>query len=111
MVLKEIDCGCIRPPWGSGANGALGKISRLVDTEFPAGTKCFFLLQGVVTHRDAAIFFSGGRNDCDPEAFGGTDPIRKGKIPAISRTSLLAGGPRVCIGAGFENPMMEATAC
>ena len=98
MVVKE-SMRLYPPAWGIGRRA-------LADFEIggyrvPAGTNIFIMQW--LTHRDARFFPDPER--FDPERWR-DDPVRKGKIPRFAYFPF-AGGPRVCIGAGFA--MMEAT--
>ena len=98
MVVKE-SMRLYPPAWGIGRR-ALQEF-ELGGYRIPAGTNVFIMQW--LTHRDARFF-------PDPERFvperWREDPVRKGKIPRFAYFPF-AGGPRVCIGAGFA--MMEAT--
>jgi len=98
MVVKE-SMRLYPPAWGIGRR-ALQEF-ELGGYRIPAGTNVFIMQW--LTHRDARFF-------PDPERFvperWREDPVRKGEIPRFAYFPF-AGGPRVCIGAGFA--MMEAT--
>lgn len=98
MVMKE-SMRLYPPAWGIGRR-AINEF-ELGGYRIPAGTNMFIFQW--LTHRDPRFFPDPER--FDPERWR-DDPVRKGKIPRFAYFPF-AGGPRVCIGAGFA--MMEAT--
>jgi cytochrome P450 len=98
MVVKE-SMRLYPPAWGIGRR-ALQEF-ELGGYRIPARTNV--LIMQWLTHRDPRFFPDPER--FDPERWR-DDPVRKGKIPRFAYFPF-AGGPRVCIGAGFA--MMEAT--
>jgi cytochrome P450 len=98
MVIKE-SMRLYPPAWGIGRRAIQG--FELGGYQIPAGTNIFIMQW--ITHRDPRFFPDPER--FDPERWR-DDPVRKGKIPRFAYFPF-AGGPRVCIGAGFA--MMEAT--
>ena len=97
MVVKE-SMRLYPPAWGIGRR-AINEF-ELGGYRIPAGTNIFIMQW--LTHRDARFFPDPER--FDPERWR-DDPVRKGRIPRFAYFPF-AGGPRVCIGAGFA--MMEA---